>query len=138
VFIEGHNHILDLYLMSFCKNIITANSTYSWWAAFLKRDEEGIILAPSRWFPTDEGNSRSAYYPKEWIINEVKVFPQRNWDVIYYKTESIAEFIPPEFIPILERDRPDKKCQRGRKARSSRFFPGPFDNCLGHYEPQHL
>jgi hypothetical protein len=49
IFEEGHNTIEDLYLMSQCSHSITANSTFSWWAAWINNNEEKIIIQPSKW-----------------------------------------------------------------------------------------
>lgn len=38
--------IEDMYIMSSCKNNIIANSTYSWWAAFLNSNKEAVIMCP--------------------------------------------------------------------------------------------
>ncbi|MGH0001039.1 alpha-1,2-fucosyltransferase [Pseudovibrio ascidiaceicola] len=40
----------DLMVMSSCDHIVTANSTFSWWAAFLNRNEEKHVIAPLKWF----------------------------------------------------------------------------------------
>jgi len=54
----------DLRLMSNCKHFIIANSSFSWWGAWLSNNSNKIVCAPKRWFRSaDEGD----IVPKSWI-----------------------------------------------------------------------
>ena len=66
VFAEGNTDIEDLYLMSACDNNIIANSSFSWWAAWLNKNENKKIIAPSNWFGPGAPSSQDII-PEDWI-----------------------------------------------------------------------
>ncbi len=58
----------DLYLMSQCKHQIIANSSFSWWAAWLNSNENKEIVAPSKWFvDTNRENQAVDIVPESWL-----------------------------------------------------------------------
>lgn len=68
-FIE-HNGALncheDLRLMASCNHHIIANSTFSWWGAWLNPRRDKIVIAPRQWF-RDESMSDADLIPKGWL-----------------------------------------------------------------------
>jgi len=67
---NGENSWKDMYLMKSCKHHIIANSSFSWWGAWLS-DRDGITCAPKYWFnPKIAKFEISDFVPKSWhIIN---------------------------------------------------------------------
>ena len=55
----------DLRLMSLCKHNIIANSSFSWWGAWLNPNLEKIIIAPKKWF-RDTSINTSDLIPENW------------------------------------------------------------------------
>lgn len=58
---------VELLLMRNCQHAVLANSSYSWWGAWLgKADESGIVVAPKQWFLSEKADSRDIV-PERWI-----------------------------------------------------------------------
>jgi hypothetical protein len=62
---------LEFSLMCQCKHFIMANSTFSWWAAWLGAKSDSIVIAPYNWYsdPSHQNNFLSNnFIPKSWIL----------------------------------------------------------------------
>lgn len=57
----------DITLMSMCKHHIIANSSFSWWGAWLNPSKEKIVIAPKRWFAGAPKNDTKDLLPDDWI-----------------------------------------------------------------------
>jgi hypothetical protein len=56
----------DMRLMSLCKHNIIANSSFSWWWAWLNRNPKKIVLGPKKWFNNNNLNTEDIL-PDNWI-----------------------------------------------------------------------
>lgn len=64
---KGKDSWRDMYLMSECRHHINANSTFSWWAAWLSPYLDGIVLRPKFFIKDIETKD---FYPAEWTVIE--------------------------------------------------------------------
>jgi hypothetical protein len=64
VYVEGMDRYHDMCLMSLCDHMIIANSTFSFWGAYLNRNPNKTIVCPYAWGnPGMDGK----YFPKDWV-----------------------------------------------------------------------
>lgn len=74
-FIKIPNEIDDweqMLLMSCCSHNIIANSSFSWWSAYLNNNKEKIVCTPSVWFgPAKKSLNLKDLHPEEWIKIQV-------------------------------------------------------------------
>ncbi|WP_020596174.1 alpha-1,2-fucosyltransferase [Spirosoma panaciterrae] len=64
--LAGPKNSLHFRLMRYCKHFITANSTFSWWAAWLSEPSDGkVIVTPQTWF--SDSRSIDDLIPANWI-----------------------------------------------------------------------
>jgi hypothetical protein len=59
----------DLALMSLCDHFIIANSSYSWWGAFLSKSLNKKVICPTNWLLANHQSSwmNGNYFPPTWI-----------------------------------------------------------------------
>ena len=63
---SGKDSYRDMQLMSLCKHNIIANSSFSWWGAYLNTNPEKVVVAPKKWF-ADESINESDVIPTSWV-----------------------------------------------------------------------
>ncbi|MFL5763694.1 MAG: alpha-1,2-fucosyltransferase [Bacteroidia bacterium] len=63
---RGSSSYQDLFLMSCCKHNIIANSSFSWWGAWLNKHPQKIVIAPEKWFNGPSKNAKDLI-PENWI-----------------------------------------------------------------------
>ena len=69
IFSEERDAFMDWKKMLCCKNFIIANSSYSWWAAYLNNNPEKTIIAPKNWFgpKLETTHDTKDLIPPKWI-----------------------------------------------------------------------
>lgn len=69
VYIEGNTQEVDMCMLSMCNHNIIANSSFSWWAAWLNSNPNKKVVAPKKWFgPAYYFHNTKDLYPNNWII----------------------------------------------------------------------
>jgi hypothetical protein len=63
---KGNDDWIDMMLMSRCKHNIIANSSYSWWSAWLNQFVNKVVIYPANWY-NDKNINTQHLTPKKWI-----------------------------------------------------------------------
>lgn len=63
---ELNDEVLDMSILASCKSVIIANSSFSWWAAYLNKNENCQVIAPKLWFGP-LGPDSTDIIPEQWI-----------------------------------------------------------------------
>ena len=63
----GDGDMADIHLMSLCRHNIIANSSFSWWGAWLNNNSEKIVTSPAVWYKNKPGFVMDDLLPESWI-----------------------------------------------------------------------
>lgn len=64
----GDQSYIDMYLMSCCSHNIIANSSFSWWGAWLNTNPNKIVIGPKKWF--NDAMKKNSIMCPDWIEME--------------------------------------------------------------------
>jgi hypothetical protein len=64
---RGFQDYEELQLMTSCRHFIIANSTFSWWGAWLGKHPEKIVIAPRQWFKATSPYRSDNILPSDWL-----------------------------------------------------------------------
>lgn len=67
-FIDQEDEITTMKIMSLCKSNIIANSSFSWWGAWVSTEENKKVIAPKNWFGSEGPKNWNDIYCDSWIV----------------------------------------------------------------------
>jgi len=67
-YVQTGHYISDFVSMMKCRHFIISNSTYAWWAAWLAKSKEKIVIAPRTWYGPAFKHNVDDIYSEKWIV----------------------------------------------------------------------
>lgn len=71
IFYTSNNAAIDMAVISLCANHIIANSSFSWWAAWLSKSHDKIVIAPTPWISLYPDYYKDMTFPSWITLNQV-------------------------------------------------------------------
>jgi len=64
---SGNSGAEDMRLLKTCRHHVVANSSFSWWGAWLSDHPEKVVVAPKNWFSDPAANAETEIVPPGWL-----------------------------------------------------------------------
>jgi hypothetical protein len=69
IYVTNTRDYIDLIMMTLCDNNIIANSSFSWWGAWLNTTPNAKVIAPKKWFgEAKSGINTNDMIPDKWMV----------------------------------------------------------------------
>jgi len=78
---QGDDDYLDMLFMASCKHNIIANSTFSWWSAWINSNASKMVIAPKKWFNTYYREKQKGAWIQSPYYNTKDLYPN-SWRLI--------------------------------------------------------